>query len=85
LPFNLEKRVNDIKYKDKEFAYDLARGMNLAIDSLNRANIPAKIYYYDVDKDTSKILQISNYPEFKYMDLIYLLSITLSLYGYHFL
>jgi LysM repeat protein len=69
LPFFLEKGAG---YSENvsNLATEFYMGAKLAIDSLDRLGLKAKVYVYDSQNDTLTIKSILKKPEFKTMDLV---------------
>jgi len=63
---------NDIQYSSKtKIAIQFYQGAMIAIDSLKKQKLNAKIFIYDVDdSDSSNIHKILSKPEFSSMDMI---------------
>ncbi len=81
LPFRLNQTLNlDLNEMAKrkvnfppvpELAIDMYLGFQRAVDSLKAADFNVKVELFDVDdKDTAKLTQIVNSPEFRNFDLI---------------
>ncbi len=67
-PFMLNQQGAE---KNNQFVLDLYDGMRIAADSLKRkTGITIKLYAYDTEKDTVKVLNILKLPELVSMDMI---------------
>lgn len=82
LPFRIEQTLaldlNDLARTNSNFppipglAIDFYLGFKRAVDSLTTAGFSVNIQLFDVDdKDTAKIFQLSESPQFKELDMIF--------------
>lgn len=67
LPFYLDG--GEPAYKD--IATEFYMGVNLAIDSLERLGLKAKLYIYDAKNDSAALMALLKKPEMKQMDLVF--------------
>jgi len=66
-PFMLNQPGGD---KNNQFVLDLYDGIKIAVDSLKRAGTVIKLFAYDTEKDTAKVLNILKLTELASMDMI---------------
>ena len=67
LPFYLEG--GEPVYKD--IATEFYMGVELAVDSLEKMGLKAKLYIYDAKNDSSALVALLKKPEMKQMDLVF--------------
>jgi len=61
--------TEEINPKSK-IGLDFYAGAKIALDSLRKTGLNAKVFLYDTQNDSTKITEIINKPAFKFMDLI---------------
>jgi ABC-type branched-subunit amino acid transport system substrate-binding protein len=61
--------AEEINAKSK-IGLDFYAGAKMALDSLRKTGLNAKVFLYDTQNDSTKITEIINKPAFKFMDLI---------------
>ena len=69
LPFFIEHGQGYSKYIS-DISVQFYMGMLVAVDSLKKLNLNAKLYVYDTKNDTEQVKNILEKPEFKDIDLI---------------
>ena len=61
--------ADEINSKSK-IGLDFYAGAKMALDSMRKTGLNAKVFLYDTQNDSTKITEIINKPAFKFMDLI---------------
>jgi len=69
IPTDLPASELNTNYKAFEFI-TFYEGLRMALDSLEKKGLRARLYVYDADGDTSRIVSLTQKPEMKNMDLI---------------
>ncbi len=69
LPLGVERISPFIPFHNSQRYIDFLQGVRLAVKELDSAGIPVKIYIFDSEKDSSRIVNFFTSPELRGMDL----------------
>jgi ABC-type branched-subunit amino acid transport system substrate-binding protein len=70
LPFNFEKVNPSNPFNPSQRYLDYYQGLRMGVDDLDSLRIPLRLYAYDTEKDSSKLVNFFMMPEIRSMDLI---------------